>query len=42
MREFVASLENYQTIGRNGLHRYNNQDHAHVHRVWQVQARYFA
>jgi protoporphyrinogen oxidase len=28
MREFVASLENYQTIGRNGLHRYNNQDHA--------------
>jgi protoporphyrinogen oxidase len=28
IREFVDSLENFQTIGRNGLHRYNNQDHA--------------
>ena len=28
VRDFVGSLENYQTIGRNGLHRYNNQDHA--------------
>jgi len=28
MREFVDGLENFQTIGRNGLHRYNNQDHA--------------
>ncbi len=28
IREFVSSLENFQTIGRNGLHRYNNQDHA--------------
>ena len=28
VREFVGSLENYQTIGRNGLHHYNNQDHA--------------
>jgi protoporphyrinogen oxidase len=28
MKEFVAGLPNYQTIGRNGLHRYNNQDHA--------------
>ena len=28
MREFVDGLENLQTIGRNGLHRYNNQDHA--------------
>jgi len=28
VRDFVAGLENYQTIGRNGLHRYNNQDHA--------------
>jgi protoporphyrinogen oxidase len=24
----VAGLENLQTVGRNGLHRYNNQDHA--------------
>ena len=28
LREFVEGLENLQTIGRNGLHRYNNQDHA--------------
>jgi protoporphyrinogen oxidase len=28
VREFVDRLENLQTIGRNGLHRYNNQDHA--------------
>ena len=28
VRKFVDSLENFQTIGRNGLHRYNNQDHA--------------
>ena len=28
VREFVDSHENLQTIGRNGLHRYNNQDHA--------------
>jgi protoporphyrinogen oxidase len=28
VRVFVDSLENLQTIGRNGLHRYNNQDHA--------------
>ncbi len=28
VREFVNGLENFQTIGRNGLHRYNNQDHA--------------
>jgi len=28
LREFVESLDNIQTVGRNGLHRYNNQDHA--------------
>jgi hypothetical protein len=28
VREYVDRLENLQTIGRNGLHRYNNQDHA--------------
>ncbi len=28
VREFMDRLENLQTIGRNGLHRYNNQDHA--------------
>ncbi|HKZ05957.1 MAG TPA: NAD(P)/FAD-dependent oxidoreductase [Methylomirabilota bacterium] len=28
VRAFVDGLENLQTMGRNGLHRYNNQDHA--------------
>ena len=28
LREFIQGFENLQTIGRNGLHRYNNQDHA--------------
>jgi protoporphyrinogen oxidase len=28
LREYVDTLENFETIGRNGLHRYNNQDHA--------------
>jgi protoporphyrinogen oxidase len=28
LRRFVDRLENLQTVGRNGLHRYNNQDHA--------------
>jgi hypothetical protein len=28
VRDFVGSMVNFQTIGRNGLHRYNNQDHA--------------
>ena len=28
LRTFVDGLKNFQTVGRNGLHRYNNQDHA--------------
>lgn len=28
IKEYIAEFENFQTIGRNGLHRYNNQDHA--------------
>ncbi|MCP4415825.1 MAG: NAD(P)/FAD-dependent oxidoreductase [Chloroflexi bacterium] len=27
IKEYLGTLENLQTIGRNGLHRYNNQDH---------------
>lgn len=26
--EWIDGLENFQTVGRNGLHRYNNQDHS--------------
>lgn len=28
IRQFLSELENFQPVGRNGLHRYNNQDHA--------------
>lgn len=28
IRDYLASFTNLQTIGRNGLHRYNNQDHS--------------
>jgi protoporphyrinogen oxidase len=28
IKDFLAGFENLQTIGRNGLHRYDNQDHA--------------
>jgi hypothetical protein len=28
VRSYLGGLENLQTIGRNGLHRYNNQDHS--------------
>jgi protoporphyrinogen oxidase len=28
LRDYVSEFENLQTCGRNGLHRYNNQDHS--------------
>ena len=28
LRKYVGTISNLQTIGRNGLHRYNNQDHS--------------
>ena len=28
IEDWVKSLDNFQTVGRNGLHRYNNQDHS--------------
>lgn len=28
IQDFLATIENVQTIGRNGMHRYNNQDHS--------------
>jgi protoporphyrinogen oxidase len=37
IRAFVDSLDNLQTIGRNGLHRYNNQDHAMLTGLYAVR-----
>jgi len=28
VREFLSCIENFQVVGRNGMHRYNNQDHS--------------
>ena len=28
IREFLPSVPNLQLVGRNGMHRYNNQDHS--------------
>ncbi|MGB3768694.1 MAG: NAD(P)/FAD-dependent oxidoreductase [Phormidesmis sp.] len=28
LQEFMLGFENLQTVGRNGMHRYNNQDHS--------------
>lgn len=28
IQNFLSSIDNLQTIGRNGMHRYNNQDHS--------------
>jgi protoporphyrinogen oxidase len=37
LKTFVQSLENCQTIGRNGLHRYNNQDHSMLTGIYAVR-----
>ena len=28
IKDWILTLENFQTVGRNGMHRYNNQDHS--------------
>ena len=28
IQQFINTCENLQTVGRNGMHRYNNQDHS--------------
>ncbi len=37
VRKYIESLGNVQTIGRNGLHRYNNQDHAMLTGMYAVR-----
>jgi len=37
VRQYIDGLENFQTIGRNGLHRYNNQDHAMLTGLFAVR-----
>jgi protoporphyrinogen oxidase len=37
IREFMDALTNCQTVGRNGLHRYNNQDHSMLTGMYAVR-----
>lgn len=37
IRHYIEGFENFQTIGRNGLHRYNNQDHAMLTGMYAVR-----
>ncbi len=37
IQSWLNGLENFQTVGRNGLHRYNNQDHSMLTAMLAVQ-----
>lgn len=36
IKGWLLTLENFQTVGRNGLHRYNNQDHSMLTALYAV------
>jgi protoporphyrinogen oxidase len=38
LRDFIDGLSNCKTIGRNGLHRYNNQDHSMLTGLYAVRS----
>lgn len=37
LRQYIETFSNLQTIGRNGLHRYNNQDHSMLTGVYAAR-----
>ena len=37
VQQWVAGLSNFHTIGRNGLHKYNNQDHSMLTAIMAVK-----
>ncbi|MGH9930237.1 MAG: NAD(P)/FAD-dependent oxidoreductase [Pyrinomonadaceae bacterium] len=37
IRRYLESIDNLQTVGRNGLHRYNNQDHSMLTAVYAAR-----
>ena len=37
IKEFIARFKNLQTIGRNGMHRYNNMDHSMLTGMMAIQ-----
>jgi len=36
IKNYLLTIENLQTVGRNGLHRYNNQDHSMLSAIFAV------
>jgi hypothetical protein len=38
IREYVDSFDNLFLIGRNGMHRYNNQDHSMLSAKWAADS----
>jgi len=37
IRTYLSTFDNLQTIGRNGLHRYNNQDHSMLSAIYAIK-----
>ena len=37
VKEWLSGLENFYTLGRNGLHKYNNQDHSMLTAILAVR-----
>jgi protoporphyrinogen oxidase len=37
IRKFLSNLGNLQLVGRNGMHKYNNQDHSMLTAMWAVE-----
>jgi protoporphyrinogen oxidase len=37
IRAYLSTFDNLQTIGRNGLHRYNNQDHSMLSAIYAIK-----
>jgi protoporphyrinogen oxidase len=37
IKKYLSTLENLQTMGRNGLHRYNNQDHSMLSAIMAIR-----
>ncbi|HSP87126.1 MAG TPA: NAD(P)/FAD-dependent oxidoreductase [Ignavibacteriaceae bacterium] len=37
LKKYLSRFENFQTVGRNGMHRYNNQDHSMLTSILAVK-----
>ncbi len=37
IKDYLSTIKNLQTVGRNGLHRYNNQDHSMLSAIYAIR-----